>query len=725
MPARPAFKYQDTKSDGTKEVSPQRMESERTYISVVARISTHVFRIEREYHLNKSFIQISDPGCNHTIRPIDLIKLPGHQDDSSTIVVSIFESPGRNYLQGLLDFEYAWSPHSRLIGEQPQSTRTPFKQSGLFEHNDNSLQHMLPLATFLDFAIGASECLELLHHGLRVVHGEIRGDAFYFNQETGAVKIINFGSGPRSFENGLTSAGWLMLSREVGIKNKLQFIAPEQTGRMPAEPDSRTDIYSLGVLFWTMLTRQFAFDGETPLDIVQSVLGRRIPVVSSIRIDVPDAISHIIQKMTQKQIDERYHSISGLKHDLVQIQKILGDGDAGALSNFKIGSKDISSFFVLPSNVFGRVDERDKIVKVIEKVAKQQKQPFDSSSSGALGLQSNSASAPSEGRLEALENSNRSSDTSSQTGREFRESAGLGLTPAINTGLRQSHVDSEESLSTSASPVKTIMNVNTRDSLEVRFSSDTQSSDHRGSHSSGQQNGSGALPRLGASQKFRRRSRCEVITVIGAAGLGKSRLIQNTQGEIRRSGYFASAKFDPARKAPFEPLKRATSSLFRQIFSESDLNSDYHNFIRANVCATWPSLCSMLDLPTNLIYLEAHHNGTPKPSPQTSHHKTSNSEVSGFSKTASNQIRVGPYVSSDFLRGNKITTQSPKFMNIFLDVLRILSGTKLICLCFDDLQYGDEESLNLISNIILRKLGIVLIVSCLRYLNWGYSTHGF
>jgi serine/threonine protein kinase len=71
------------------------------------------------------------------------------------------------------------------------------------------------------------ECLEILHHGHEIVHGEIRGDAFHVS-ESSNVKMINFGSGARSFENGLTSAGWSTLSREVGIELKLAYIAPEQ-----------------------------------------------------------------------------------------------------------------------------------------------------------------------------------------------------------------------------------------------------------------------------------------------------------------------------------------------------------------------------------------------------------------------------------------------------------------------------------------------------------------
>ena len=146
------------------------------------------------------------------MKPIELVKLSSQQGDSGPVVVSIFESPGRNYLKDLVDFGPA-------LLEQ-RFTDCQETDDGL-----SSPKRLVSLSMFLDFAIGASECLELLHHGMQVIHGEIRADAFHFNHDTGIVKLINFGAGPRSFENGLTSAGWLTLSREIGIKNKLQFIA--------------------------------------------------------------------------------------------------------------------------------------------------------------------------------------------------------------------------------------------------------------------------------------------------------------------------------------------------------------------------------------------------------------------------------------------------------------------------------------------------------------------
>lgn len=329
--------------------------SEAADLPVVAMVSTHALREERGYHICKSLVRTCDPTGQHIARPLDHLRLPAQQGDSAAVVVSIFEAPGTNALAKYMYFGPEW-----YRGGDSKLDPNPKSNGGHLES--------ISLPLFLEFAIGATQCLELLHHGQRIVHGEIRGDAFHLLEDSGnstsQVKIINFGSGLRSFEHGLTSSGWATLSNETDAKTKLSYISPEQTGRMPAEPDTRTDIYSLGILFWTLLTKQPAFDGETPMDIIQGVLGRRLPSVSSIRLDVPDVIGSIISKMTAKGVNDRYHSVSGLRHDLERVQQLLGDGDSAALENWTIATRDVSSFFILPTVMIGRTEEHDEIVKV-------------------------------------------------------------------------------------------------------------------------------------------------------------------------------------------------------------------------------------------------------------------------------------------------------------------------------------------------------------------------
>ena len=511
---------------------------------------------------------------------------------------------------------------------------------------------------------------------------------------------------------------------------------------MPAEPDSRTDIYSLGVLFWTMLTQEPAFDGKTPIDIIQGVLSRRIPPVASKRLDIPDAISDIIQKMTRKQINERYHSTSGLKHDFVELQRILMSGDTQALQHFQIGTRDVSSFFVLPTALFGRDKQRSEIIRVIESVANRQNATSGHSTKSGGLYNFGSSSSASEGRPVSFEEG--SSDISSQMADESKISSYnnynndnnvpplLGLARNIQsdsqetvasfetlrsapdraeskTSSRESlahpETDAVDEITPYSTHSRSISNMEPKSASNLISTGDLQKSEFGDQH-----NEPLALPRHHGTKTFRRKGRCEVINILGDVGVGKSSLIQSVQGHIRRLGYFASGKFDNARQAPFEPVLRVMSSLIRQIFSESDVNTQYHHALRRSLRVIWSSLCRMLDLPSNLIY----EGSDPRSFKSTSWmsqlagpKKWNKADTSDSISTQSNPSSTSPSI---LYRGHG-STQSLKVMNTFLEVLRILTSGKLISLCLDDIQFADQESIDLISNIITGKIRIVLVVS--------------
>ncbi|KAL8861888.1 MAG: hypothetical protein Q9178_001757 [Gyalolechia marmorata] len=704
---RPSPRHFNTSSEALTDLVSAKPDRDRSFIPVIARVSAHLLRLEREYQLGKTFIQTSDPDCHHTVRLISLTRLPARQSDPGPLAVEIFESPGRDYLRDLTDFGPAW-----YLSYQ-QSIRSVEHARDNYSHESQS---QISLTTFLDFAIGASECLELLHHGLKVVHGELRADAFHFNRDTGVVKLVNYGSGPRSFEHsgGLTSSGWSTLSRQRGIKTRLMFIAPEQTGRMSAEPDYRTDIYSLGILFWTMLAREPVFDGLLAMDIMQAVLGKRVPPISNIRFDVPDVLSGIIQRMTQKQIDDRYHSSSGVKHDLLELKRILGEGDGEALIDFRIGAKDVSSSFVLPTVTMGRSQERKKIVQAMERVAIQQQATDKGDGSRMNSITSTTTSTMSD-RNENFEVGTRSSDVSSQDVKYEDAASTIDPISSAMTHEQRPPTNTTQLSDPGVSLDKpTLESTDSKDSVATSFTVDSQVStvtvnSHRGKTSSG------LAPRKSTKHRYGHRRRCEVITVYGQAGLGKSSLIQTTQSDIRKLGYFASAKFDTARKVPFETMLRAMSSLFRQIFSESDINTPYHNHIRSNIRFIWPSLCGMLDLPENLVSVDGHGSSKlPLGHPVNKVLQVEPADVntsSSLSSSSNNSNHPKSQSMLDFLRGGS-SAYSSKYLSIFLDVMRILATSKMICLCFDDLQFADEESVDLICNIISRRLGLVIIFTC-------------
>lgn len=679
-------------------------------IHVLAKISTHALREERAYHIGLSLSQSVDPAGNHIVRPVDHLRLPPQQGDKGPIVVSIFEAPGPNSLIKYIDF----GPNGQL--RQQQDGQSVDSEA-------------ISLPTFLDFAIGATECLELLHHGQRIVHGEIRGDAFHFDERSGQVRLINFGSGLRSFEHGLTSQGWSTLSKEVGAKTKLSFISPEQTGRMPAEPDSRTDIYSLGILFWTLLTRQPAFDGAKPMDIIQSVLGRRLPLVSSVRLDVPDVVGKIIGKMTAKDIQARYHSASGLRYDLLEVQKLLGDGNSDELKHFKIATKDVSSFFILPSLMIGRQVERDHIVKIIDKVAIQhlvsQKQSPNSLSSGSSP---DTHIAP----LEPIDDETQSDLTSSAEGQPLSNKSLL----ATKTMNASNTLSSKSTASSAANSQESVNSRESTGSLKPWERNTAIQFDAKGGSSSGETLSTGSMTNDSGSrisggsdkagglnsknqQKFVRKGRCEVISIAGAAGLGKSCLVQSVQVEARRRGYFASSKFDSARKTPFGPVLKLLSTLFKQVFAESQTDTPFHQLLKHYVRPVWPLLHKVLGLPEFLLGPDTGSNRA-TPSRQSNFSSRSSLRIEPqhqHQRSESSSSRSSPFnvtnvsqTPQDFLRAGS-STKSMRLMNTFLDVLRVFAQHKFLCFCLDDLQFADDESLELISQLISSKLKVVLIVT--------------
>ncbi|KAJ5793666.1 hypothetical protein N7457_000265 [Penicillium paradoxum] len=681
-------------------------EAEQIWVPVIARISTNIIRLEREFHMLRSIVQSSDPDCNHTIRPIDLIRLQSDDGHSRPLLVAIFESPGHDRLRDLVTF----GPASFVAGSRG-------------EDNNATPSEQVSLQAFFDFAIGACDCLEILHYGLKTVHGEIRGDAFHFCAETGAVKLANTGNGARSFDNVL-SEGWSSVSRELGAKYKLQFIAPEQTGRMPTEPDSRTDIYALGLFFWSMLVGKLPFEGNDPVDVVQNVLGKRLVPVSGKRMDIPDALSAVVQKMTQKVVHDRYHTISSVKRDLSRIAKLLGDGDSEALSNFQVAQGDVSSFFTLPTQMFGRQNEYNKIIKIIEKVNKRQASALAKAGTQSPGTMHalTSASSIAESRVESLEFASVSSDSDS-----------FHLPPRSSsnaTSLHLTHVSTHESVAGSDTSFSTPRYGSTivpepygqsprtnssrmKSPSHSRSSATTDRESYPSMGPNGQPSTQHAVSQSGSfhslskqkvSSKTRRSDRCEVITISGPAGIGKTDLLNRIQPTIRKVGCIAITRLDRAKRVPFEPFAKLLASLLRQIFSERDVTTDYHNSVRMALRPMWPTLHRVLDLPEQLMSPGAKYRPTEAKTNPLVPDKGEPSKHVNIPGLDQGQT------SLDFFLANA-ASKNMRLMETFLEILRTLSTFKLITVCLDDLEHADDETLDLVLKIIKAKLPCVLILS--------------
>src|SRR4029450_10541695 len=100
------------------------------------------------------------------------------------------------------------------------------------------------------------------------------------------------------------------------LDGTLAYMSPEQTGRMNRSLDRRTDLYSLGVSFYQLLTGRLPFDASDPLEVVDSHIRRPARPGRELSPDVPQQVADIVLKLMAKGAEDRYQSAGGLKADL-------------------------------------------------------------------------------------------------------------------------------------------------------------------------------------------------------------------------------------------------------------------------------------------------------------------------------------------------------------------------------------------------------------------------
>lgn len=508
----------------------------------------------------------------------------------------------------------------------------------------------------------------------------------------------------RSFEHYLTSSGWTALTRQAGVDYKLEFIAPEQTGRVQSSPDSRSDLYSLGLLFWNMLTGDLPFSGSNPLEIIRNSLSRRVPPVSSKRLDVPDALSAVIEKLVSKNIEDRYHSANGLQWDLEKIQSLLSEGDSEGLKLFQIGSKDVSSFWSLPDLQLNREHDRERVLAIIDRVSKGKHTHVPVSKLSNLIRSDSSAS---DGRPEnGVHLGETNSDSASIQSRISPvPSSSLNDSTAIRPDRPGSAANSYSGEREDGEPSGLLQH-----SLQKRISTDytpsVGSNEMAGSSLYSVPEGPDTI--LKGSSKFKRKGKTDIVAVCGPPGMGKSSLLHSIHSEARAKGYLAIAKFDQCRNAPYEPVLKLLSSVMRQIFSESEICTQFHQNLRSYIRPAFGILSGLLGLPESLLDVAKCPNSA---SQSSSIQMRLPTEAQAKTSGTHNSQSCAAYTSSDFLRNGASTSKNIRLMAIYLDVLRFIATQRFVVFCLEDAHFADEESLSLIQAIIGARIELVIAMS--------------
>lgn len=179
---------------------------------------------------------LKDKGLANVITPQALI----HREEDKTIVLVM------DYFDGITLHEYI-------------SPKNPFRVSAT---------EGMSLPLLLELAIGLTSTLAAVHEQ-SIVHKDVTSSNILYNPRSGEFRLIDFGLSAMFVEE---------QSRNATMEGTLFFLSTEQTGRVNKRIDYRTDLYSLGVVLYHLLTARLPFQGTNSMELIHAILAIQVRI---------------------------------------------------------------------------------------------------------------------------------------------------------------------------------------------------------------------------------------------------------------------------------------------------------------------------------------------------------------------------------------------------------------------------------------------------------------
>ena len=200
------------------------------------------------------------------------------------------------------------------------------------------------LNEFLKTAIAITKTLAVLHKH-HIIHKDINSNNILVHPPDFTIYIIDLGIASK-LDVRIQNPG-----NPRTLEGTLPYLSPEQTGRMNRVVDYRTDLYSLGVTFYEMLTGRLPFVSDDPMALVHAHIATIPTPVHEINPSIPRMVSDIVQKLMEKNAEDRYQSALGLGSDLsLCLRRYEGTNQ---IESFDLGREDYSDRFLIPQTLYG------------------------------------------------------------------------------------------------------------------------------------------------------------------------------------------------------------------------------------------------------------------------------------------------------------------------------------------------------------------------------------
>jgi len=178
----------------------------------------------------------------------------------------------------------------------------------------------LPLEKFLEIALPLADALSAAHQR-GITHRDLK-PANIMVSDDDRVKILDFGLAKLHLE---ATAGdgnedaTQALTQEGVVMGTIPYMSPEQVQAKPV--DHRTDIFSLGVIFYEMTTGRRPFGGDSSADLISSILRDAPRPVNEIKVDLPNHLGRILKRCMEKDPDRRYQTALDIRNEIEELQQ--------------------------------------------------------------------------------------------------------------------------------------------------------------------------------------------------------------------------------------------------------------------------------------------------------------------------------------------------------------------------------------------------------------------
>ncbi|MBC2713953.1 MAG: protein kinase [Desulfobacteraceae bacterium] len=188
-------------------------------------------------------------------------------------------------------------------------------------------------------------------HSKRIIHGDLKpGNILVETKDSPQAKVLDFGLSRIKDTN--------VIDNETDIRGTFQYMSPEQIGLLRRKVDERSDLYSLGIIAYQLLTGVHPFSTVSLSTMLHEQIAKPPDTPSLFNPDIPPVLDMIILKLLKKDPDRRYQSSIGLHADLEQYAS--GDLD------FFVGEKDVSHLFHFTTHLVGRDQELKQLKKLCD-----------------------------------------------------------------------------------------------------------------------------------------------------------------------------------------------------------------------------------------------------------------------------------------------------------------------------------------------------------------------